>query len=97
MDIVFVGWVERVRRNASIITRRSEHYLRSQYVVRSETQRFCNLRFSKGIPHFMRRPDFRTPPSFFLVLIGSVLLTGNRKSVQEEKTIAFAIRSVDRP
>ena len=44
----------------------------------------------------MRRPDFRTPPSFFLILIVSVLATDIRKSVQEQKTIAFAIRSVDR-
>ena len=44
----------------------------------------------------MRRPDVQTPPSFFLVLIVSVLATGIRKAVQEEKTIAFAIRSVDR-
>ena len=37
-EFSLVGWVERINRIASITTRRSEHYLRSQYAVHSETQ-----------------------------------------------------------
>ena len=35
---------------------------------------------SQKIPHSMLRPDFRTPPSFFLILMVSVLATGIRQS-----------------
>ena len=49
------------------------------------------LRFSKRIPHFMRRPDFRTPPLFFVVLIVSVLATGIRQS-RGFKSVGFRLR-----